>query len=333
LGDIDFGLLRLKKAEKGCIMKCSSSRPRGFTLVELLVVIAIIGILVALLLPAIQAAREAARRSQCSNNVKQLGLSLHNYHDTHAVFPPGVIANTLNAGTSFPTNMSWMPLLLPFMEQSALYDQLLPYMVTRASSNFPSELMNSVVPPLMCPSDPTASKTGIVHGTADPPPDYNDGFSGNYLLCHGSELVTAANATGMNGMFFFRSRIRMASITDGTANTVMGGEIITLPENPGQRDWRGRYYRAEHLSSLFSTNLSPNTTAADYGRTCEAGNPIFARCTASVDPQYFFARSFHPGGVQVVLADASVRFVPDTINTQTWRDLGTRAGQESPTAF
>ena len=95
----------------------------------------------------------------------------------------------------------------------------------------------------------------------------------------------------------------------------------------------GRYYRAEHLSSLFSTNLSPNTTAADYGRTCEAGSPSFARCTGSVDPQYFFSRSFHPGGVQVVLADASVRFVPDTINTQVWRDLGTRSGQEPPTAF
>jgi hypothetical protein len=137
----------------------------------------------------------------------------------------------------------------------------------------------------------------------------------------------------MNGMFFYKSRIRMASVTDGTANTVMGAEIITLPELAGQRDWRGRYYRAEHLSSIFTTNQSPNTNAADYCRTCQAGNPSFARCTASTDVQYFFARSFHAGGVQAVLADASVRFIADTINTQTWRDLGTVAGQESPTTY
>lgn len=256
-------------------------RPRGFTLVELLVVIAIIGILVALLLPAIQAAREAARRSQCGNNMKQLGIALHNYHDTHGVFPPGVIANTLNssmgAPNAFPGAMSWMPLLLPFMEQAPLYEELLPWMSTRNSMHFPSNIMNSVVPSLMCPSDPAAPKTGVIHGEGTPPgapPDYNDGFSGNYLLCNGSQMVSATNpppvgaalGTAMNGMFFYRSRIRMATVMDGTANTVMGAEIITLPELAGQRDWRGRYYRADHLSSIFTTFLPPNSTIADWTR-------------------------------------------------------------------
>ena len=319
-------------------VRTGERRPRGFTLVELLVVIAIIGILVALLLPAIQAAREAARRSQCSNNMKQLGIALHNYHDTHSVFPPGVIANTLNAGTTPPSSMSWMPLLLPFMEQTALYEELRPWMVTRASAGWPSALMNTVIPPLMCPSDPAAPKTGVVHGEGanplvDVPPDYNDGFSGNYLLCNGSEQVTAANATAMNGMFFYRSRVRMAMVRDGTANTVMGAEIITLPELAGQRDWRGRYYRADHLSSIFSTTLPPNSTIADWTRVCQAGNPSYAPCFTSVDPQYLLARSYHPGGVQVTLADASVRFVANTINTATWQALGTRAGEEAPEQY
>ncbi|NLF73737.1 MAG: DUF1559 domain-containing protein [Candidatus Anammoximicrobium sp.] len=317
-------------------------RATGFTLVELLVVIAIIGILVALLLPAIQAAREAARRSQCSNNLKQLGLGLHNYHDTHAWFPPGVLANNLNSGTTPPTNMSWMPMLLPFIEQSALHDQLLPYMVTRASSSFPSALMNSVIPCLMCPSDSAGPKTGILHGEGTPPdgspPDNNDGFSGNYLLCHGSQLVTQNNSpatTGaafghtMNGMFYYKSRIRMASVVDGTANTVMGAEIITVPElTTSHRDWRGRYYRAEHLSSIFSTYQPPNTTLSDYCRTCQAPALREAPCFASTDLQYLFARSYHPGGVQAVLADASVRFIPNSIDTYVWRALGTREGGE-----
>jgi hypothetical protein len=137
----------------------------------------------------------------------------------------------------------------------------------------------------------------------------------------------------MNGMFFYRSRIRMATVMDGTANTVMGAEIITLPELAGQRDWRGRYYRADHLSSIFTTFLPPNSTIADWTRVCQAGNPVFAPCFTSVDPQYLLARSFHAGGVQVVLADASVRFVADNIDTQTWHALGTIAGAEASTTY
>lgn len=308
-------------------------RPRrtGFTLVELLVVIAIIGILIALLLPAVQAAREAARRSQCSNHMKQLGLAIHNYHDTYKVFPPGVLAARLNAGTSHPTNMSWMPLLLPFMEQAPLYDQLKPYMLTRASSNFPSDIMNTVIPTLCCPSDPNMGKTTSIHGTQDPPPDYNDGFCGNYLLCNGSQQVTQANSTNMNGMFYYLSKTRMASVTDGTSNTVMSAEICVVPERTAGagRDWRGRYYRAEHLSSLFSTYMPPNTTSPDLTRTAEGTPPLWAPRSGSTDPQALYARSRHPGGVQTGLADGSVRFVSETVDTDIWRAAGTREGGEA----
>ena len=309
-------------------------RRSGFTLVELLVVIAIIGILIALLLPAVQAAREAARRSQCTNHLKQLGLAIHNYHDTFKVFPPGVFADGLNDSLNTPPHsMSWMPTLLPFMEQQALYDQLKPYMETRNSSGFPTDLFNTVIPTLMCPSDPVKRKTGVVHNTggADPPPDYDDGFHGNYLLCNGSQQVTegsGGNSRDMNGMFYYLSNIDMAAVRDGTSNTVMSSEIRLIRERAGQRDWRGRYYRADHLSSIFSTHLPPNTTAADLMRTCQATAVDYAPCQWSTPTQVIYARSAHPGGVNMGLADGSIRFVSDTINTQTWRDLGTREGGE-----
>lgn len=293
-------------------------------------VIAIIGVMVGLLLPAVQSAREAARRMSCSNNLKQVGLSLHNYHDTNNRFPIGVFAQRLNAigNVGRPGGMSWMPSLLPFMEQNALYDQLRPFMLARNSAQLPSELFNTIIPTLVCPSDPGSPKTGTQHGITDPPPDLNDGFHGNYLLCNGSTTVTETNSANLNGMFYYMSRTRFADVIDGTSNTVMGGEILVVTESANQRDWRGRYYRADHLSSLFSTLLPPNTPRADWARTCQATVVQFIPCTASTPEQVFFARSRHPGGAQVVLADASVRFVPNSIDTITWNALGTRGGGE-----
>jgi len=224
--------------------------------------------------------------------------------------------------------MSWMPSLLPFLEQAALYDQLQPFMLSRNSPQFPSNLFNTRIPALMCPSDPAGPKTGEVHGTTDPPPDFNDGFHGNYLLCHGNTEVTAANSASLNGMFFYMSRTRFSDVTDGTSNTVMGGEILLRADGVGQRDWRGRYYRADHLSCIFSTFLPPNTPSPDRTRTCDNGGAPFVPCVASTDPQVLYARSRHPGGAQILLGDASVRFVPQSIDTITWRNLGSRGGGE-----
>ncbi len=315
----------------------SLSRRTGFTLVELLVVIAIIGVLIALLLPAVQQAREAARRMTCSNHQKQLGLSMHNYHDTHKVFPPGTFAAGLNQSMSTPPHsMSWMPVLLPFMEQGNLYDQLYPYMLTRNSNAFPSNLFNTKIETLMCPSDPNRGQTGEVHGTSDPPPDYNDGFHGNYLLCNGKEQVTTTTDNDATGMFFYQSRTDFSSALDGTANTVMAAEILLVKSNvSGKRDWRGRYYRADHLSSIFSTQYPPNTTVSDRMRTCEGSptNPIYAPCTQDTNTQVIYSRSNHPGGALATLMDASVQFVPETINVNIWQGYGTREGAEVVTGL
>lgn len=309
-----------------------SRRRLAFTLVELLVVIAIIGVLVALLLPAVQAAREAARRSSCSNNFKQLGIAIHNYHDTLNTLPPGTMATQLNVAGSNPASMSWMPHLLPFMEQGALYEKLEPYMRTRNSSGFPSIYMNTIIKTLVCPSDGNSPQDG--KGAGHPlddsiPPDYNDGFVGNYLLCHGNQVLTAAVSKDANGIFYYLSRTNLASITDGTSNTVMGSEVLVVPQ-VGKRDWRGRYYRADHNSALFSTLYPPNPkNIADQCRTCDAGSPSYAPCSANTDNQFIIARSRHPAGVNAVMGDASVRFVPNSIDTLVWQALGSRSGGET----
>ncbi len=328
---------------KSAISVSAIRKPRqGFTLIELLVVIAIIAILVALLLPAVQQAREAARRSSCKNNLKQLGLALHNYHDTHNAFPFGSIATRLNAAATFPSSLSGVPMLFPYLEQGPLYDQLSTFFPIRSSQNFPSHLMNTPIPTLACPSDPEGGKVTSVHGgspdPADPnaaPPDYNDGFCGNYLLSSGSEEITegtGGNSRNLTGMFYYQSRTRMRDVVDGTSNTVMAAEIKLGGEGGGQRDWRGRYYRADHLSSIVSNFRPPNTTVSDILRTCDGYGTGCVNSkiptTTGTATQVIYSRSHHTGGVQVVMADGAVKFVSENIDTGLWRAVGTRHGGE-----
>ena len=291
-------------------------RRRGFTLIELLVVIAIIAVLIALLLPAVQQAREAARRSTCKNNLKQLGLAFHNYHDTVLAFPPGQF-NPFSADLGFGSSrQSWSTPLLPYLDQAPLFNIASTFTSGQAATAPYGLLFTSVaqvkLTALMCPSDPSAGKLN------------GEGFHSNYLACFGSTDQTSATP---NGLFYPLSKSRMRDITDGTSNTVMAGEIV-VGRDPGDR--RGRLYNSWDGGSMFTTLYSPNSSVGDMnylpGTGCVADLP-YAPCL-SAGNNNLSARSLHVGGAHILLSDGSVRFISSNISNVTWNSLGTRAGGE-----
>ena len=221
-----------------------TNRP-GFTLVELLVVIAIIGILVGLLLPAVQAAREAARRMQCSNNLKQLGLAIHNYHDTHRVFPLGVLQANLNAEFGFP-RLTWGIHLYPYIEQSAIYNRFSftlgsndTMYLNNANSSGLDSLTARTIPTMLCPSDGVGSQVyahpGIrPHVTA----------KGNYATFFGNINKGATRTLAANHLpaaFGYRP-VKFGSITDGTSNSMALGEQLRGATADSAQTMRGSYW-------------------------------------------------------------------------------------------
>lgn len=343
-------------------MQTRSSKRAGFTLVELLVVIAIIGILVALLLPAVQAAREAARRMSCGNNLKQYGLALQNYHDTYKVFPPG------NASTQ---QISWQVQVLPFCEQGPLFDQLnfgstaLPLSGTGTpSTNIPTsagvarEARNIQVPYTRCPSDGYNATNGMINGWAI------CNYGGNL----GSQLTpspngscqpftnptfyaTANNALGtpnlghyespggtsghgnttdpsqISGMFGrYMITVSMASVLDGTSNVIMVGE--TLPEchdhmdNGGWWGWNGG--GNAHMSTSVPLN---DMTVCPQAKRISTPACSYASLGGGARNQWNLSwgfRSRHTGGSQFVFVDGSVHFVAQSVDYMTYQYLGGR---------
>ena len=319
-------------------MRRHSLRPHGFTLIELLVVIAIIGVLVGLLLPAVQQARESARRTTCNNNLKQLGLAVYGHLDTKLAFPIGM-NNTINGwggdGAIQPFGRGgWFPLLLPFCEETGLYDQWW----ARVSADPPLNGFlsfsgrNTVVSGFRCASDPNNGTIGL------------NGFKGNYALCGGgfawgdANSLVDANGDAPTGIFYpVGSRqltgCKLKQITDGLSKTIMASEIALILDSEGTSlgsgyDMRGLYWNNAHMNTLTVTARPPNASAGDViSWGCRSAD--FAPCgSTSTSGSMMTPRSRHPGGAHCLFADGSVAFVTNTINTNTFQHLGTKADGE-----
>jgi len=329
---------------------------RAFTLVELLVVIAIIGLLIALVLPAVQAAREASRRMSCSNNLKQLGIALHDFHDANDHLPTGADAKPFPAAPNHPHNFyRWSALahLMPYLEQSNAYNNL-DLSVPLYGANFQVTPENKaavaiVLPLFLCPSDRQEAVA--------------DGFGPtNYAACTGTG-AGGGTPFDTDGVFYINSHVRLAEVTDGVSNTVFMSESL-LGEGPEsttnvaevdhRRDYafflsapltdalcakpvsynvsnrRGfAWANGEYRCGLYNHYYPPNKATFDcigvqiFG-TVEKRNAAFGWRTA---------RSNHPGAVNVLLGDGSVRPVRDEIDPAAWYALATRNGGEPAGGF
>jgi prepilin-type N-terminal cleavage/methylation domain-containing protein len=301
-------------------------RRTGFTLVELLVVIAIIGVLVALLLPAVQAAREAARRMSCSNNMKQIGIALHVYHDTILKFPFGW--SDRGAG--------WSAMILPNVEQKNLYDTLQWAESNNwDSANTPNRrACETVIPFYRCPSMAVAQHHNLNGITQRVPASYRGVASSTADSDDASNSAKSPKRSMENidleGIFYGCSTIRFADITDGTTNTFMVGESY-YDERSSQNG------QAMDFWYIGSPQIDPwsckgGTGGTEFSEFCgSTGVPYNARKIASTSgyvKELSFS-SYHPNGSMFCLADGSVRFVSFSINYPTYQSLGSRNGGET----
>jgi prepilin-type N-terminal cleavage/methylation domain-containing protein/prepilin-type processing-associated H-X9-DG protein len=366
----------------------------AFTLIELLVVIAIIAVLIALLLPAVQSAREAARRVQCTNNMKQIGLGLHNYLSTHNTFPPGRMTPDLRIGSTVSTSYTSYGTMTPttaggwtgyysvhchilnYMEQGNAYNAMnfsAPN-TSRITSGFGATVYSPnytafaiAQGTFLCPSDPNTTAGGISENNYR----YNFGGSTPYAgaEAHNAQ-TTITGLSGGNGAFTIGPGISVAGFTDGLSNTAafaertkgsgspLGAQLPSLSDNvtrvgraagmpdreelfqdcltarridsfnfnaqgrllPGS-DYSDGWPFAWYIATMYNHVATPNWRGMDCGSYSSTMDSPGEHAIVS-------ARSQHPGGVNVLLGDGSVRFVKDSVSQETWRGLGTRAGGE-----
>ncbi len=304
---------------------------RGFTLIELLVVIAIIAVLIALLLPAVQQAREAARRSQCKNNMKQMGLALHNYHDTFTVFPPGgtSVAANLNTGHNMFAD------ILPYFDQAAIYNQL-NWTISgwNTGSGTPSAHVAAtltVLPALICPSSTTATFNG--YNWSATPPSYPFLYGQavtHYVPIMGSTQAPNTTARSTTGLFQRNGKSAIRDVSDGTSNTMALGEYSGLAK--GQPKGKNNLAGPDQTYGWFNT--SPAWYGFyDYGNDGIYGIQLGAMKTVTYAPNAAWLyggastsfnqslKSSHVGGVHCLLGDGAVRFIRDSISLQTLYNL------------
>jgi prepilin-type N-terminal cleavage/methylation domain-containing protein len=322
----------------------------GFTLVELLVVIAIIGVLVALLLPAVQAAREAARRTQCTNNTKQVALALQNYASAKGELPPGYgpMAKDGYGTGGGGAEWSWAARLFGYMEQATLSGAIdwnwNPGVVANASPTI-KEVRTAKIPGFLCPSDDGA-QTNWNEGNACYPGDMEGygriSYAGNFGNCKDTDPPTAPSSASqleapregvrfprVDGVFSYNHGDKFSQITDGTSNTLLTAEIIT----GGVCTIRGVIAYDE--GPVFMQFYLPNDTTPDINRQCDPQDKLpdaKAPCTGTTGLQLNMilhtARSFHAGGVVTSRCDGSSAIINDNIDLLVWRALGTPRGDE-----
>jgi len=305
----------------------------GFTLVELLVVITIIGILIALLLPAVQAAREAARRMQCTNNLKQIGLAVHLYHDANNQFPIGYgfekhVKYATGGTAAGDTKWPWTMRLFPYIEQAAIAD------VINWAGNWgtlPAWAITTQFTTLQCPSDETVKKVWTRDDVVMTLQPTRISYAGNFGQSNPqiADSARMEQSEHVDGVFAWNWGISISRIQDGSSNTLMTSEII-----PGNSNsLRGAWWYAE--GPVFMQEYTPNDPTPDLTRTFRCGDDdqvagAIAPCDDVLGNEAVrvvnTARSMHPGGVVTGMCDGSVGFANDTINLYVWRAMGTPNG-------
>ena len=300
-------------------------RRSGFTLIELLVVIAIIAVLIALLLPAVQAAREAARRIQCANNLKQIGLAIHNYHDAMGGFPPGYLSRPGPDGDNTGPAWGWAAMLLPQVEQSPLFNAINFSLAIEAPANQTARLTK--INAFICPSDASfvAQFTVVDDSTSSSTlgSPICDVASSDYVGCFGKGDVSDIPGRDRGEGLFFRNRsVRIAEVTDGTSQTLAVGE---KSQNLARATWTG---------AISNAAVTITALQAEGGLSPEGGGALVLSHTGELDgpnskpahADQFWSR--HPGGAQFAFADGSVRFIKEKRPLAILQSLATRQGGE-----
>jgi prepilin-type N-terminal cleavage/methylation domain-containing protein/prepilin-type processing-associated H-X9-DG protein len=347
-----------------CFHRASAheSSRSAFTLVELLVVIAIIGILIALLLPAVQAARESARRAQCLNKVKQLTLGLHTYHSAYKAFPPGTVNLSTSADSAVPRPENdpngrngggrrgiggpWICFILPYIEQDVLHDYFRLIEAARpevvdwfghANYEATAPIGGVAIDAMSCPAHPPNNErlqngTGMEHLAR-----------GNYAACYGragygtydvNDNPQTLNSS-IGGIFGNNSKYSTSDVLDGTSNTLAISELKyrnLSATGPSLQDTRGTWTYGVMGGNIFSCEAGPNSLVPDKVWGCRNYLPDGMPCVQSGNPYRAMAaaaRSWHAGGVNACMADGSGRFFSNNIAIGVWQALGSRGGGET----